>query len=133
MTDAIQEFITENCPEADSILLTEDNKLAFHAGIDPIKNLTKAQKTKLDIITAEETKRHDEEYAAEELRREAEIDAQQKQIYENIENVVDENLSEHFKNQEDTLGPEIHQHVGYSSMGSELTEAELPTIPARRL
>ena len=128
MTDKVQEFITKHCPEADAVLFTEDKKLAFHAGPDPIKNLTKKQITELNSITSEEERIHNEQNELNELRREAEIDAQQKKIYENIETQV-EGVPEPapvIKSKYETFTPEQVQPTTVS------VDSNMPTLSATR-
>lgn len=139
----MQDFIVKNCAEADSINTDEKGNLAFHAGPDPIKKLTAKQVKEYHLLANAIDDTWVEQYNQDELRKEAEIDAQQKQIYENIENAADVNIIEHFKNMEDTLGPEIHLHDGYSAMSPEFpTDKDIPepdigfnpmpTVPATR-
>lgn len=136
----MKDFIVKNCAEADSIDTDDKGNLAFHAGPDPIKKLTAKQVKEYHVLANAIDDARVDEYNQDELRKEAEIDAQQKQIYENIENVADVNIIEHFKNMEDTLGPEIYLHDGYSAMSPEIPDvpepdigfSTMPKVPATR-
>lgn len=125
---ALKDFISKHCPEADLIDVDEKGNLAFHAGPDPIKKLTAKQVKDYHVLAEAIDEAWRKEYKQDELRREGEIDALQKQMYENIEEVVDEQVK--------PIAPVKSKYETFAPQSVEVTttnlDSNLPSLPATR-
>lgn len=125
---AMQDFIAKHSSEADTISEDEKGNLAFHAGPDPIKKLTAKQVKEYNVLANAIDNVQVNEYNQDELRREGEIDALQKQMYENIEEVVDEQVK--------PIAPVKSKYETFAPQSVEVTttnlDSNLPSLPATR-